>query len=218
MTTRADQYRANALHEVGEDYVWGAEGAGGVAGNDDYDCSGFTWAMLNDVGVKMSRTTADGYMRKGVKIAKPSKVGADFAVLDTNGHAHHIIPYIGLDDTVEAKGKAWGVVRGTVASANARGAKWYRFPNVDLGALTSANPAPTVRAYPGHMVGLNHQHHDEVRWVQKRLNAHGIKVAVDGDYGKLTAAAVHVFRAKQGTGAWRLGSTVGRETWKRLAK
>lgn len=214
MTTRADQYRANALHEVGEDYHWGDEGTGGVEGDDDYDCSGFTWAMLNDVGVKMTRTTADGFMHRGVRIDSPTRVGDFGVLLDANGHAHHIAPFIGQVDVVEAKGKAYGVVRTTVAAFNKRGARWYRFPGVDLGLLTEAKPAPTPRKYPGHVIAKGHKHHDEVRWIQKRLNAHGLKVAVDGDFGKMTASAVHVFRRKQG---WRLGSSVGPKTWGALA-
>ena len=81
--SKADQFRANALHEIGEDYQWGHEGTGGVAGNDDYDCSGFYHAMLTDVGVKDSRTTAEGYRVRGVRIVNPSRVGQDFAVQGT---------------------------------------------------------------------------------------------------------------------------------------
>ena len=215
--SKADQYRSNALHEVGEDYHWGDEGTGGVAGDDDYDCSGFTWAMLNDVGVKMPRMTANDYMRRGVKITAPTRVGSDFGVMiDGTGHATHIAPYIGRADIVEARGKAYGVVKTSVAAFKARGAHWYRFPGVDLGELTTDVPAPIPRKYPGHIIGKGHKHHDEVSWVQKRLNHHGLKVTVDGDYGSKTAAAVHVFRCKQGTGAWRYGSSVGPETWRRL--
>ena len=78
-------------------------------------------------------------------------------------------------------------------------------------------PATATRKYPGHVVRKG-MHGADVVWIQKRLVHHKLKVAVDGDYGKLTAAAVHVFRAKQGTGAWRLGSSVGAETWKRLGR
>lgn len=134
----ADQFRANALHEIGEDYVWGASGTGGVEGDDDYDCSGFEWAMLYDVGVRKVRTNAEGFRRQGTPISTPAKVGADFGVLlRSDGTAHHIAPYVGLNEIVEAKGAAYGVVKTTVADFNARGAKWYRFPDVDLGSLTA---------------------------------------------------------------------------------
>jgi hypothetical protein len=202
---------------VGEDYEWGDEGTGGVAGNDDYDCSGFVWAMLNNVGVKMVRTTAEGYRKMGGKIKTPAKVGADFAVLlRDNGTAHHIITFIGKGETVEAKGEAWGVVKSTVSAANNRGAVWYRFPDVELGSLTGTTPKPTPRPYPGHLVGRRHKHHDEVRWVQKRLNAHGHKVAVDGEYGPKTYAAVKAFR-KATFGGVQYGN-VGPKTWAALGR
>lgn len=216
MSTKADQFRANALHEVGEDYVWGAEGSGGVAGDDNYDCSGFEWAMLNDVGVHFTRTTAEGFRQRGERITAPSKVGADFGVLvDSSGHAFHIAPYIGKGEIVEAKGSAYGVVKTTVAAWNAKGARWYRFPGVELGRLTGSSPAPTARRYPGHLIAAGHGHADEVAWVQKHLNKHGAHLVVDGDFGRLTDNAVHNFQR-----AHHLVSdgVVGPHTWAALAK
>jgi len=83
---------------------------------------------------------------------------------------------------------------------------------------TFAAAPVVVRKYPGHVIGKG-AHGPDVVWIQKRLLHHGIKLpkfGADGGYGNETAAAVHVFRAKQGKGAWRLGSSVGAETWKRL--
>ncbi len=214
MSTRADQFRANALHEVGEDYQWGKEGTGGVAGNDEYDCSGFTWAMLNDVGVKMARTTAEGFRKRGKAIIAPSMVGADFGVLlRPDGTAHHIAPFIGKDEVVEAKGEAYGVVKTTVAAFHKRGARWYRFPDVNLGSLTGANPVPSPRAYPGHLITWGSKDNTSTRWIQKRLNAHGIHVAVNGVFARETYAATTAFRHRYG---WH-GGTVGPQTWKALA-
>ena len=213
--SKADQFRANALHEIGEDYQWGHEGTGGVAGNDDYDCSGFYHAMLTDVGVKDSRTTAEGYRVRGVRIVNPSRVGQDFAVLlRPNNTAHHIIPYIGHDDTVEAKGEAWGVVRGTVTGANARGAHWYRIDKNDLGALTGATVHVQSRKYPGHVLRVGDRGTD-VRWIQKRLRIAGFSVAIDGVFGAGTAKHIVAFKKKH----HRLPtSAVGRLTWNLLAK
>jgi cell wall-associated NlpC family hydrolase len=204
------------LHEVGEDYVWGAEGTGGVAGNDDYDCSGFFWAMLNNVGVKLPRLTADGYRRRGERIKKPTRVGVDYAVFRrADGHATHIICYIGKGETVEAKGRAYGVIKSTVEGCNKRGAAWYRLPDLSLGSLTEANPAPIPRKYPGHIIGKWHKHHDEVRWIQKRLNARGHKVTVDGIFGRQTYAAVKAFRKTQFRRRPQ-GGNVGPKTWAAL--
>lgn len=136
--TNADTLRANALHEVGEEYEWSNVGTGGVAGSDEYDCSGFSWAMWNQAGYKIARMTADSYYHLGKRIGSPSMVGDYFILLEKGtDHAHHIGLYVGLGQTVEAKGEAFGVVASTVAAVNARGAIWMRLPGAAFGSLTS---------------------------------------------------------------------------------
>lgn len=143
--SKADQMRANALHEVGEDYVWGAQGMGGVEGSDDYDCSGFIWRMYSNVGHHFGRTTADGIAHKTHHIPAPVHVGDMFVFEYSSGHAHHIGLYVGKGQIVEARSPALGVCLGTVTSANKRGAKWIA-RLADLGELTVANPTATVTA------------------------------------------------------------------------
>jgi len=209
MNTKADQFRANALHEIHEDYVWGAEGNGGVAGDDNYDCSGFYHAMLRNVDVKESRTTAEGYRLRGKRIDHPSKVGQDFAVLVTNGRAHHIIPFIGKGDTVEAKGKAYGVVFGTVDSANARGAHWYRISKYDIGELTDKVALPSAYKYPGKVLDVGSTGTD-VRWVEKAMRLAGYDIPIDGKLSEKDGRAISDFKEKHGRIA---NPRVGKLTW-----
>ena len=77
-------------------------------------------------------------------------------------------------------------------------------------------PTPTT-PYPGHVIGIGHKHTAEVKWIQRRLTAHGIKTDDDGEYGKDTAAAVHTFRLRIFTGRPQ-GNDVGPSTWAALAK
>jgi peptidoglycan hydrolase-like protein with peptidoglycan-binding domain len=51
---------------------------------------------------------------------------------------------------------------------------------------------------------------ENVRSVQYLLNAHGSSLAVDGDFGSLTSAAVRSFQAKHGLG---VDGIVGNQTW-----
>lgn len=49
---------------LGKPYVWGGESEA----EGGYDCSGFVFAVLNKCGMKVSRTTAQGYSALGRKV------------------------------------------------------------------------------------------------------------------------------------------------------
>jgi peptidoglycan hydrolase-like protein with peptidoglycan-binding domain len=84
---------------------------------------------------------------------------------------------------------------------------------------TPPPPSPKPMPWNGRYLALNSppMRGSEVRWVQQRLNAHGAKptVKVDGEYGKLTAAAVRRFQTLKRIG---IDSIVGKETWTALGK
>lgn len=50
----------NCLKYIGVPYVWGGESRA----EGGFDCSGFVYRVLNDTGLKVSRTTAQGYYNK----------------------------------------------------------------------------------------------------------------------------------------------------------
>ena len=72
MLSREEIIRNSKKH-LGEPYVWGGESMeeGG------YDCSGFVWRVLNDSGMRVGRTTADGYRRLGSEIPASQMQPAD---------------------------------------------------------------------------------------------------------------------------------------------
>lgn len=151
--SKADKYLAYLEaaandKDAANDYVWGAEGQDtNRDGGPEYDCSGLRHAALVAAGIADTRTTADGYKSRAVRIATPSQIG-DFAVLlNPDGTAHHIIQYVGNGRTIEAKGAAYGIDRDTVASVNARGGKWYRQASVNA-ALGFVTPKPASKAAP----------------------------------------------------------------------
>lgn len=145
MATQADIFRQKALSEVGHNYNMGEEPwYDDTPDKDPYDtdCSGLYYGCMRKANVTWKgktfpRYTANDYYHMGNRISKPTNVG-DYAVLLDAGtdHAHHIILYVGKNQTVEAKGKAWGVVASTVAAVNPRGAIWCRLPGIALGLLS----------------------------------------------------------------------------------
>ena len=130
--------------DAGDEYVWGAAG-GTDRDKDGYpeaDCSGLYHAALKAAGITETRTTADGYMHRGVAISKPTQIG-DFATM--HHPATHIVMYVGNGKTVEARGAAYGIDWGTVASVEARGGRWYRIKkyNDQLGGSSVIVPPVT---------------------------------------------------------------------------
>ena len=83
----------------------------------------------------------------------------------------------------------------------------------------AAEAAPKLtasRRYPGKLVKVGSKGLD-VRWVQKRLTKHGIRVPNDGVFTVNDRAAVRKFQKRKRLGIIRLG-IVGPKTWAALAK
>lgn len=191
--TPADKLRAAALHEVGSDYVWGDEGTGGVEGDDDYDCSGFCWAMWRIAGITIPRETAHDYYLRGTRVGRrPLRVGDYFVLLNHEAHAHHIGLYVGHGETVEAKSRRTGVVKSTVSAVNDRGAIWMRLPGVNLGELT-----PTPPVVPPRPVLRFGDRGGTVKLLQSALRRVGyVKLVADGEFGPVTRRVVRHYQAR----------------------
>lgn len=137
--SKADIYSQYLHEQLGEPYIWGEEGP------DAHDCSGLYWEGMHAAGVfieghQFPRWTANDYYHLGRPITKPEHVGTDAGFIVTkSGKAVHIIPYVGLGYTIEARGRHWGVVKyaldDPINGAYRRKAKWRRLP-VNLGELT----------------------------------------------------------------------------------
>lgn len=94
-----------------------------------------------------------------------------------------------------------------------------RAMHADYGQWAAAGtPAPAVKPWPGRYLKLASplMHGSDVKWVQQHLTGHDeSELADDGEYGKLTAAAVHAFqKAKKLT----VDGIVGKQTWDALGK
>jgi hypothetical protein len=151
----ANSIRTNALSLVGAPYVLGNEAWYDVGEEpSDYklatDCSGLVYSVMRKSGAKFpggkafDRITADGYWHLAKKIDKPVNVGdVGFVLNKGRTKAVHVILYIGNGETVEARGRKWGVVKyslnDSVNGALKRGAVWGRFPWLDVGTLSDVS-------------------------------------------------------------------------------
>ncbi len=76
---------------IGTPYVWGGESMseGGM------DCSGFVYNALNDAGVKVGRTTAQGYRNGGTPVSKSELQPGDLVYYGKGSEATHVGVYLG---------------------------------------------------------------------------------------------------------------------------
>lgn len=73
---------------LGTRYVYGAESPGG------FDCSGFTYYIYKNFGIRLNRTAAD-QATQGVKVSKADLRPGDLVFFDTNG-GHNYINHAGM--------------------------------------------------------------------------------------------------------------------------
>jgi|SRR5665647_588150 len=135
--TKAQTLVAYLESKKGCPYVWGAQG------EYKFDCSGLHYAGHHDaqtfIGIK-PRTTADGYKHLSVPITWAQvQIGDPILFLGKSGTAYHIATYAGAGYAIEARGRAWGVIKykldDPVNGAMKRGGKPYHYPGLDLGEL-----------------------------------------------------------------------------------
>ena len=144
--TKADDIRARALWLVGQEYEWGDEPwylAATPRNPYDTDCSGLIYGVFRKCGIPWRtsavwpRLTAAGYQGASTPVKPPYRVGD---VICFGAPAYHIALYVGLNETVEARGERWGVVRyrldDPVNGVFKRGGKVRRFDWLQLGELT----------------------------------------------------------------------------------
>lgn len=81
----------NCKKYLGKPYVWGAESMS----EGGYDCSGYAYNVMKDSGMKVSRTTANGFRSIGKKVNLNEKAESDLLFFGENDNAYHIAFYAG---------------------------------------------------------------------------------------------------------------------------
>jgi cell wall-associated NlpC family hydrolase len=181
-----------ALNQLGDPYVWGANGPG------SFDCSGLTSAAYASAGVYIPRTSREQYQNLP-KVSRSNLQPGDLIFFAYNrsdsSSIHHVAIYLSPGWMLEAPytGSHVRIVANNRSDQMSYGTR----PSSRSGLLTISRGE----------VG------DNVRDMQKRLRANGYSVSTDGEYGTTTYNAVRSFQVSHGLSG---SGTVGSGTWAAL--
>ena len=164
-----------------------------------FDCSGLGMYWLIKEGFSKYDMTANGMKGKCTLIQKSHLKKGDWVFRtyksgSNKGRAYHI-GYIVDDDlnVVHAKGRAYGVVKEKFSASywNTYGRPSYFAAEIDT-AEEQAEHASFNRNLKKGCKG------DDVRELQKLINKAGDNIAVDGNFGSKTRAAVIAYQKRKG--------------------
>lgn len=177
-------------------------------------CKGYAWTG-GGIGVLESIGTDQKYTSKYGSNGCPDKSasgmfsyckskGMDWGTIDTlpeivgialftDGHIGY---YVGGGYAVEWRGFNYGCVKTVVRERTWK--HWAKLPFIDYGGAAAAQPAETVTYTLGSRLLKNGSVGGDVKTLQELLNQLGAGLAVDGDFGSKTEAAVKAFQKKAG--------------------
>jgi cell wall-associated NlpC family hydrolase len=196
-----DDFVAAALTQRGDPYVFGAEANFNDANPKAFDCSELVQWSAARAGIKITdgaRNQRDACRKANTLIPVEEGLrtrGALLFRIDETGEHNHVAISLGNGQTMEAKGKKYGV---NVFPANDR--KWthagivpgFRYPR-------GGSPPPPAPAGPGDRVLKRGMRGEDVRWLQRRLQMYSFDPGTaDGVMGKRTDGAVRAFQTARG--------------------
>lgn len=164
-----------------------------------FDCSGLGMYWLLLKGLAKSDMTANGMKGKCTLIQKSHVKKGDWLFRtytsgSNKGRAYHIGYMVSDTEFVEAYGRDKGVIKRKLADV---GTYWNVFgrPSYFKDEIDSAEEQAEHASFNRNLKkGCKG---DDVRELQKLLNAAGDDIKVDGDFGKKTLAAVKAFQKKK---------------------
>ncbi|KJR42489.1 peptidoglycan-binding domain-containing protein [Candidatus Magnetoovum chiemensis] len=180
-----------------------------------YQVSGKLYGCYNNDGKPSKADANTGYWKRdaksiGIKISVQEAAAIPGAAVLRSGRDGHIVISDGNGGTVEAKGKAYGVVTDKISGRNWTMGILVPGINYTAGGSISIHEPSTIiyRVTDPYMTG------DKVKEIQNKLKEQGIDPGViDGIYGSMTEAAVIAFQVEKGIVA---DGEVGEETAKKL--
>jgi cell wall-associated NlpC family hydrolase len=196
-----EDFVAAALTQRGDPYVFGAEASFNDANPSAFDCSELVqWAAAR-AGVKFkdgAQNQRDECRRADTLIPVEEGFRTRGALLfridEGPGHDHVAIS-LGDGTTMEAKGRKYGV---NVFPARDR--RWTHagiIPGFRWTRGGSSPPPPP--AAPGERLLKRGLRGEDVRWLQRRLQMHGVDSGpADGIFGKRTEGAVRSLQTARG--------------------
>lgn len=109
----AQKIIAAAMSKLGYPYIWGKS----FDGNSGGDCSGLVYYVLNQAGINIGRTSANGYYKhfKNKQVPRSEMQPGDLIFWHKNGgdarkYVHHVGIYIGDGKIIDASSNAGKIV------------------------------------------------------------------------------------------------------------
>lgn len=178
---------------VGTPYVWGGESMteGG------FDCSGFVYNVLNDSGIKVSRTTAQGYFEKFKNNSSVVDVGTLLFFGKSTKSITHVAICAGDGLMYESiggkKNNKKNPGKGVTLSKMTRRKDFVaaRKPYIEVVYPTIKVPKPQLK---------QGSRGKEVEYLQAFLNLNNpnVRLEIDGSFGPLTLDAFKLFQKNNG--------------------
>ena len=132
-----DSIVLKAASQLGEHYLWGAEGQVGTVNpstsmgytcqgpeiglgpcteHRHFDCSGLVYWVLTNCNITIPRLTADAYYMRCYNISSADRAKGNLIFLSESGpaHIHHVGIYCDDNHIYEARGEDYGVVTRTL--------------------------------------------------------------------------------------------------------
>lgn len=149
-TKMAKDFIAFALAQKGDAYVYGATSTG--ENPSAFDCSSLVQWAAAQVGISLPRTS-DAQLNacKPITVEEASRIRGALIGIRGSGPNGHVVISLGDGRTIEARGKKYGVVEGSVANRgfNAAGL----IPNMDYGFRRDAETTGfTGPVHSSHLV------------------------------------------------------------------
>lgn len=218
MTHYISDFVRLCLDQSGDHYVYGAEAAPSDPNPDTFDCSELVQWADNRLGGNAPDGSKNQWQwcdHAGLGIPVDQAIHTQGALLfHFDPKDSHVAVSLGNGNTIEARGKAYGVgswsaVKGRAWTNAGLMPGWtYGAPPVAPlpGGKTHAAPAWPGRylTQPPIMSG------DDVRTWQTQLRAIGVDLKADGDYGPASEQACRDLQAKR---QLKVDGIVGPATW-----
>lgn len=122
------KFRQLALEQVGKRYIFGYEVDLSDPNPKAFDCSELVQWLYAQCGYRVPDGSYNQYPRT-VPVAKgaPLHVGDPYFFKRADGKVYHVGVYVGNGECVEARGKAYGVIKTNVPAVKQRGGEFRRF-------------------------------------------------------------------------------------------
>ena len=116
---------------LGTPYVWGGSGPSG------FDCSGLVYYALNEAGISVPRTTAQGYKDMATPVDEATAQPGDLIFFGVQGAVDHVGIYMGNGQMINATGASVQIT--DINTRRAGIISWGRIGTAKSGSGTSSN-------------------------------------------------------------------------------